>query len=180
MMTRFTVLAAALSIQSVSAFAPGASCNKHATALNLVPEESQRLVAFSQDYLSKKSKESASKASNLTSSPRRRSGSKDGSSPRGVASVARSLVTRLVGIEEKSARKDTSLKATVDEELNLAHKHSEDEVMYPIVGFNLVDGHAVPTPGQEAACKLHLNKKEQHEEVLGYWSGPQEGDSLWM
>lgn len=179
-MARFTLLTVALSIQSASAFAPAASSNHQVTALNLVPEQSRQLVAFSQDYLSKKAKESASRASTLTSS-RRRLASNDGKNSRGVVGAARGLVTRLLG-EEKSARRDTSLSATVDEEMmSPTHQRSEDEILYPIVGFNLVDGHAMPTPGQQAACNLNLPNQGKQEEAVGYWSTSSHGgDSLWM
>eukprot|EP00571_Detonula_confervacea_P016449 CAMPEP_0172305246 /NCGR_PEP_ID=MMETSP1058-20130122/6567_1 /TAXON_ID=83371 /ORGANISM="Detonula confervacea, Strain CCMP 353" /LENGTH=160 /DNA_ID=CAMNT_0013016777 /DNA_START=57 /DNA_END=539 /DNA_ORIENTATION=- len=160
-MTRFTLLAIALAVESACAFAPAATSN-HATAMYLVPEDGRQLVAFSQDYLSKKAKESASKASNLTSSQRRRTNSK------GLAAAARSLMTRLLGDEDK---------ARVEEAL---HHHPEDEVLYPMVGFTLVDGTAVPDPGQQAACNLHLQRKGEEEEI-GNWSGsPHGGDSLCM
>ena len=163
-MTRFfNLLAIALFIEAASAFAPTAATSQHSTAVHLVPEDGRQLVAFSQDYLSKKAKESASKASTLTSS-RRRQISADGPRSKGMAASARNLMTRLLGVEEK-ARTDT--------ESNLLHHHSDDEVMYPIVGFNLVDGHAVFTSGQQAACDLHLPNEGKEEEAFGFWT------SLW-
>jgi len=73
-MNRFVtvIAAAALAVEVASAFAPIGTTPSHAaTPIYLVPEQGRQLVAFSQDYLTKKAKESASKASNLTS-PRRR------------------------------------------------------------------------------------------------------------
>jgi hypothetical protein len=78
-MTRFVVqLAIAIvALESASAFITPTS-SSHATStttvINLVPEQGRQLVAFSQDYLSKRAKESAHRASNLTN-PRRRHGS---------------------------------------------------------------------------------------------------------
>ncbi len=177
-MTRFVtvIAAAAVAVELASAFAPafiggGGTTQHHATPIYLVPEQGRQLVAFSQDYLSKKAKESASKASNLTS-PRRRHTE---SSTKGMTSAARTLVTRLLGDEEKTSLRSVS----IEDELNPIHQRSEDEVIYPIVGFNLVDGHAVPMPEQQASCNLHLQKKGEEEE-FGYWSSPQGADSLWM
>lgn len=172
-MTRFiTLLSIALAIESAAAFAPAArpATANHATAIHLVPEQGRQLVAFSQDYLSKKAKESASRASNLTS-PRRRYKT---SEPKGMTAAARSFVTRLLHYDDQAREK-----ASLEVELNPVHNHPEEEVLYPIVGFTLVDGHAVPTPEQEAACHLHLQRKNQEQE-FGTWSSPQGGDSLWM
>mmetsp|Transcript_42166 Transcript_42166/g.72033 ORF Transcript_42166/g.72033 Transcript_42166/m.72033 type:complete len:161 (-) Transcript_42166:271-753(-) len=160
-MHRSTLLVAALSLGATSAFAPVAM-PRVSTAVNLVPEQGRQLVAFSQDYLSKKAKQSASKASNLTSSRRR---------AKGVTGAARSLMTRLLGDEEKTRR---------DHEVNPLNERAEDEVLYPIVGFNLVDGNAIATPDQQAACELHLSNRGNQEETYGYWSTCQGGDSLWL
>jgi len=166
-MTRFTIVVAALSVQSALAFAPPASTTatkSSATAVGLVPEQGRQLVAFSQDYLSHKAKESASRASNLSHRPSRRTG--NDRRPAGVLGSVGRLVTRLRGDEIGSHPQ-------LEEEV-----HREDGgVMYPIVGFNLVDGHAVPTPGQTAACSLHQEAVD--EQVVGYWS-PHGGDSLWV
>jgi len=170
-MARFTLFTLAVGMQSASAFAPSA-LPRHQTALNLVPEQGRQLVAFSQDYLAKKAKESASKSSHLTRSP---------TPSRGIAGAARSLVTRLVGHGENksSVRGDTALELAAsgyEQEVSTVHQHSEDEVLYPIVGFHLVEGHALGTPGQVAACNLHSFS----EEFVGSWSSPQDDESLWM
>lgn len=166
-MTRCTTLSFAvfISVQSASAFVPAAATAARApstTAFNLVPEEGRQLVAFSQDYFAKKAKESASKASHL-SSPRRSSSSSN--SRQGVITA---LVTRLVGKDSRTNMSHT----------HHADHHADYEVMYPIVGFNLVEGRALPCPGQEAACKLHLTDKE--EEIFGFWVSTQGGDALWL
>jgi hypothetical protein len=160
-MTRCTTLslAAFLSIQTASAFVPAAKTRAPATAVNLVPEQSRQLVAFSQDYFAKKAKESASKASQL-SSPRRSSS---------FASAASNLVTRLVG--KGSSRSN--------DDMTPGHaNHAEDEVIYPIVGSCLVEGRALPTADQVTACNLPLMDKE--EEVFGIWTSEQGGDALWL
>jgi hypothetical protein len=134
-MTR-TALLLAISfvvLGSTSAFAPvavvgTASNNRASTTVFLVPEQGRQLVAFSQDYLSKKARESAGKASNL-SSPRRRGPFDQGGL--GVASAAKSLVTRLLGHDDAGARRIGSL----EEELMNAYPkdtvcHKEDEVLF--------------------------------------------------
>lgn len=169
-MTRYALLAAALAVPSASGFAPAAA-NPRTTAIRLVPEQGRQLVAFSQEYLSKQAKQSASKASTLTSSRRRQAS--DGPRSQGMTAAARGFMHRLLGDEEH--------KADADEVLNPVHHHSGDEILYPIVGFTLVDGHAVPTPGQQAACNLHFSKRGQEEEVLGHWASSEHGgDALWM
>lgn len=160
-MTRFALLSAALALQSAAAFAPAAP-SKRGTALSLVPEQGRQLEAFSQQYLANKAKESASKASNLTSGRR----------PKGVAGAARSLVTRLLGDDGKERRHAEGEKNPL--------LRQDDEVLYPIVGFSLVDGHALPIPGQQATCDLHLHEKGE-EDAYGYWARPRQGgDSLRM
>jgi len=119
-------------------------------------------VAFSQDYFAKKAKESASKASQLSSS--RRSSSS-------FTAVATNLVTRLVG---KESRSNDEISRT----LTHAH-HAEGEVVYPIVGSCLVEGRALPSADQVTACNLPLVAPEE-EEVFGFWTSAQGGDSLWM
>ena len=183
-MVRLNLLALALAFESTVAFAPTATNNNNgASARYLVPEQSQLLVAYSQEYLSKKAKESSSRASMLTSS-RRRPGNNSRDAPRsqGMAAAARSLVSRLVGHEDnkETSRRDTSLSASTIEEA-VHHLLEDDEVRYPIVGFTLVDGHAIPTPGQQAACDLHPHSLKEVEEEYGSWStSPQGGDSLWI
>jgi len=135
------------------------TCNKHtlstSTDLDLTTSESHKLVAFSQHYLSNKSK-GGKGSSNLTSSRRRTSSAND---PRGgVVTAARNVISRLVGHEDKqmSRNKDTSLQSSSSTSIEeVVHNFlQEDEgVVYPITGFTLVDGHAVPTPEQQAACK---------------------------
>ena len=166
-MTRCTTLSlvAFLSIQSSVAFVPAATANLKAardpatTAVNLVPEQSRQLVAFSQDYFAKKAKESASKASHLTS-PRRSSS---------FTAVATNLVTRIVGMESRS-----------NDDMNPARHvhHEENEVVYPIVGSCLVEGRALPSADQVSSCNLPLVDKE--EEVFGFWTCVQGGDALWL
>jgi hypothetical protein len=158
--------AAIISIQSAAAFVPATTTTTalrtpaSAVNLNLVPEQSRQLVAYSQDYFAKKAKESASKASHL-SSPRRTSSSSSSSSRQGVFTA---LVSRLVGKESRG------------NDIHSSH-HADDEVSYPIVGHTLVEGRALPSAGQEAACKLHLMDKE--EEPFGFWTSAQGGDALW-
>lgn len=79
------------------------------------------------------------------------------------------MVTRLVGKESRS---------NDDMPTHNTHHHADDEVVYPIVGHVLVEGRALPSAGQEAACKLHLMDKE--EEAFGFWTTTQGGDALWM
>jgi hypothetical protein len=83
------IVAITTCMQCVIAFAP-AAVRSSSTALNLVPKQGPQLVAYSQAVLAKKAKESASKASNLTSD-RRRSATKEGS-----LAKARNLMTRLL------------------------------------------------------------------------------------
>ena len=176
-MARSALLAAtALSIQSASAFVPAAP-SPPITALNLVPDQGRQLVAYSQDYLAKKARESASKASNLTPS-RNRISADGGPRSRGISAAARSFVSHILGYEEaKFGDTSTSLSASsIAEDMN---PFDDDVCFYPIVGFNLVDGHAVPTPDQQAAC--NLLPEGQDEEAFGYWSSSQGGgDSLWL
>jgi phosphoglycolate phosphatase len=106
--------------------------------------------------------ESASKASQLSSS--RRSSSS-------FTAVATNLVTRLVG---KESRSNDEISPT----LTHAH-HAEGEVVYPIVGSCLVEGRALPSADQVTACNLPLVAPEE-EEVFGFWTSAQGADSLWM
>lgn len=157
-------LAVALSIQSVGAFSPSVAARASpSTALNLVPEDSRKLVAFSQQYFANKAKESASKASQL-SSPRRNRNS--------FVATATNLVTRLVGKESRSSNDEVTSST-----LTHAH-HADGEVVYPIVGSCLVEGRALPSADQVTACNLPLMDKE--EEVYGFWTTTQGGDALWM
>lgn len=158
-MSRFTVLTIAVAVQSVSAFAPAAMCpqHKHISALYLVPEQGRQLVAFSQEYLSKKAGESASRASNLHTSARRRRENVHNSRG-GLPGLAKNLVSRLLFDAEKPH---------IDVE--------EDVVKFPIVGFTLVDGHALPSPDQKTACSIKMG---DDEEVVGYWN-PTGGDAYW-
>ena len=83
------------------------------------------------------------------------------------------------GENKSSARGDTALELAAncyEQEVSNVHQHSEDEVLYPIVGFQLVEGHALGTPGQQAACNLHSSQ----EDVVGFWSSPENDESLWM
>mmetsp|Transcript_27512 Transcript_27512/g.57415 ORF Transcript_27512/g.57415 Transcript_27512/m.57415 type:complete len:180 (+) Transcript_27512:100-639(+) len=179
-MTRFSLIVIAFAVKSASAFAPAtvplashhatASTATATTAVHLVPEQARQLVAYSQNYHSKKAKESASKASSLTHSSRRRS-TNDNTKKKKSSSMLGSLVHRILHVGDDHHH--------IEEELNPLH-HPQDEVMYPIVGFSLVDGHAVPSVGQEApACRL-LEVTDMQEEVpFGYWS-THGGDSLWV
>ena len=141
-MTR-TALLLAISfvvLGSTSAFAPvavvgTASNNRASTTAFLVPEQGRQLVAFSQDYLSKKARESAAKASNLSSPSRRGPSDPSSSSDRGgpgVASAAKSLFTRLLGHDDAGER---WIGRSLEEELMNAYpkdtvRHTEDEVLF--------------------------------------------------
>lgn len=75
------------------------------TTIYLVPEQGRQLVAFSQDYLAKKAKESASRASILRGSDRRSSStitSPNQGQGLGVAfgTASKNLVNRLLGHHE--------------------------------------------------------------------------------
>ena len=185
-MTRylFAIVLATTTTSSFGFVPPSTStCNKHtstSTELDLTTSESHKLVAFSQHYLSNKSK-GGKGSSNLTSSRRRTSSAND---PRGgVVTAARNVISRLVGHEDKqmSRNKDTSLQSSSSTSIEeVVHNFlQEDEgVVYPITGFTLVDGHAVPTPDQQAACNLYNDLPT--EEVFGTWTSPQGGDALWL
>ena len=179
-MVRSALLAAtALSIQSASAFVPAAPSLPPITALNLVPDQGRQLVAYSQDYLAKKARESASKASNLTPSRNRISADGTGPRSRGISAAARSFVSHILGYEEAKFRDSTSTSLSASSIAEDMNPFDDDVCFYPIVGFNLVDGHAVPTPDQQAAC--NLLPEGQDEEAFGYWSSSQGGgDSLWL
>lgn len=84
-----------------SAFAPSISSSIKASsssALQLVPEQGRQLVAYSQTALAKKAKESASKASNLTSDRRRAESSMNGGLTR-----ARNMMTRLLHLSPNNS-----------------------------------------------------------------------------
>lgn len=87
-------------IKLANAFAPMSMhpCCKVSTssALQLVPEQGRHLVTYSQAALAQKAKESASKASNLTSDRRRNE------STNGLAK-ARNLMTRLLHLSPANA-----------------------------------------------------------------------------
>ncbi len=136
-MTRTALLAISFFVLgSTSAFAPvvvgtaKSTSNDRAKTAFLVPEQGRQLVAFSQDYLSKKARESAGKASNL-SSPRR--GGPFAQDGLGVASAAKSFVTRLLGHDDAGARRIGG--RSLEEELMNAYPkdtvcHTEDEVLF--------------------------------------------------
>ena len=145
-MTRTALLAISFVVLgSTSAFAPAvvgtamSTSNDRATmtttAAFLVPEQGRQLVAFSQDYLSKKARESAAKASNLSSPSRRGPSDPSSSSDRGgpgVASAAKSLFTRLLGHDDAGER---WIGRSLEEELMNAYpkdtvRHTEDEVLF--------------------------------------------------
>jgi hypothetical protein len=99
------------------AFAPtGISTSRKPSALTLVPEQGRQLVAYSQSVLAKKAKESASKASNLTSDRRRDSTSEGG------LFKARNLMTRLLNLSPRNeganrhADEEMSSRTHLDEE----------------------------------------------------------------
>ena len=79
----------------------GASSATTTTTTYLVPEQGRQLVAFSQDYLSKKAKESASRASILRGSDPRSPTPNQGQGI-GVAfgTASKNLVNRLLGHHE--------------------------------------------------------------------------------
>merc|ERR1719416_81646 len=133
-MTRFATIvavaaAAAATLDAAAAFAPAA-------------DPGRQLVAFSQEYLTRKAQESATRKAHLTASKHR------GTGPGTLVSAARDLASRLLGD---------------------ARAEDEDEVVYPIVGFELVDGRAVPKPGQWAACSLPPPGPGA-EETYGKWT----------
>ena len=72
-------------------------CKSSSSARHLVPEQGRQLVAYSQAALAKKAKESASKASNLTSDRRR------GESSEGGLAKARNAMTRLLHLSPNNA-----------------------------------------------------------------------------
>ena len=88
-------------IDASVAFAPSpvspGFCKSRSSALQLVPEQGRQLVAYSQAALAKKAKESASKASNLTSDRRR------GESSEGGLAKARNAMTRLLHLSPSNA-----------------------------------------------------------------------------
>ena len=94
-----------------------------------------------------------------------------------MAVAARNFVTRLLGVggETRSVLPPTSSGGSSTSLFANEHgmdgetDYSEDEVKYPIVGFKLVDGHALPTV-QSAACNLHLPKNGVEEKVFGWYS----------
>lgn len=149
---RFVLALFLLCTEAVSAFAPATATRtvtSSTTSLKLVPEQGRQLVAFSQAALAQKAKESASKASHLSSNSEGR---------------LRKIVTRLLGVGG-----ETRPLFIQDDLLDHMH-HEDDEVMYPIVGFNLVDGHALPMVHQNAACQLHLQNTGIDENVVGFYS----------
>ena len=114
-----------LSIQDAIAFVPAASIRTQASStsnINLVPEQGRQLVAFSQDYFAKKAKESASKASHLSSSRHKN----------GFTTAARNLVTRLVGKETRN-----------DDEMSHAHRVDDEHVVRDEGGAFLSDDQEV-------------------------------------
>ena len=188
-MTRylFAIVLATTTTSSFGFVPPStATCNKDtstSTELDLTTSESHKLVAFSQHYLSNKAK-GGKGSSNLTSRRPRSANDANTHSPRGgVVTAARNVISRLVGHEDKqmSRNKDTSLQSsssTSIEEVVNNFLQEDEGVVYPITGFTLVDGHAVPTPEQQAACNLYDSRDE--EEVFGTWTSPQGGDALWL
>jgi hypothetical protein len=137
--TAHLALAFAAVLGSTSAFAPmavNAATSNCATATTtststfLVPEQGRQLVAFSQDYFSKKAKESAGKAS-ILASPRSSSSSQQ--QGLGVASAAKSVLTRLLGHDMSWSTRNNG--RSLEEELMNAYPkdtvcHSEDEVLF--------------------------------------------------
>jgi hypothetical protein len=86
-------------IDASIAFAPvSVSHDTSSSVLHLVPEQGRQLVAYSQAALVKKAKESASKASNLTSDRRRAESSSDAGLAR-----ARNMMTRLLHLTPSNA-----------------------------------------------------------------------------
>jgi len=191
-MTRylFAIVLATTTSSTLGFVSPSTTtCNKYtstSTELDLTTSESHKLVAFSQHYLSNKVKGGKGSSSNLTSSRRRTRSSNDANTHSlrgGVVTAARNVISRLVGHEDKqmSRNKDTSLQSassTSIEEVVNNFLHEDEGVVYPITGFTLVDGHAVPTPEQQAACNLYNDLPT--EEVFGTWTSPQGGDALWL
>jgi hypothetical protein len=122
---------------------------KTSTAVQLVPEQGRQLVAFSQDYLSKRAKESAHRASNLTN-PRRRQNhhpSKSSSSSSSTSSnthhhrpgIVAGLVTRLLGQHDHQGKERMMMENHHDEQdvWNRDNSsESEDHNFHPSDGFN--------------------------------------------
>lgn len=101
------------------AFAPtGISTSQKPSALKLVPEQGRQLVAYSQSVLAKKAKDSASKASNLTSDRRR-----DMTSEGGLFK-ARNLMTRLLNL---SPRSEVANRHADEEMPSRTHSDEEDD-----------------------------------------------------
>ncbi len=136
-MSRFVLLAMAFLVleTACSAFllqpVATTSCHHHhrrdaTPLLHLVPEQGRQLVAFSQDYLSKRADESAHRASNLTTSPRRRhsdaTSSHQKSNSPGFASAAKSLVTRLLGQGEVKGSMMENHSSYMNDEMDSAAK----------------------------------------------------------
>mmetsp|Transcript_19671 Transcript_19671/g.41278 ORF Transcript_19671/g.41278 Transcript_19671/m.41278 type:complete len:176 (+) Transcript_19671:147-674(+) len=160
----FASIVALLSTGSSNAFAPSQGATRTSvSSLNLVPEQGRQLVAFSQAYLANKAKESASKASNLTSSRRRRDDTLNNSSDGGRGRSILKNVTRLLGVGGETR----SLQPPANPSDGMCH--DDDEVVYPIVGFKLVDGHALSTTTEHASCSLHLPHVAIEEEVVGWY-----------
>jgi hypothetical protein len=127
----------------------GASSATTTTTTYLVPEQGRQLVAFSQDYLSKKAKESASRASILRGSDPRSPIPNQGQGI-GVAfgTASKNLVNRLLGHhEDHQVVMDTSttMKTTTTTTMNHANylvwelmhaytrqetEHYEDDVLF--------------------------------------------------
>jgi hypothetical protein len=181
-MNSFTAsLLAILSTELVSSFTALPPTQKYGaifpSSLNLVPQQARELVAYSQAALAQKAKESASKAS-MTSSDRRRSSSgssADGSASEGSKSrlsVARSLMSRIFKSPKNGSSTSLNSKGRQSED---GFDHSDAEVVYPLVGFKLIDGHALPTK-LNAACSLHLSQKGIEEQVVGYFHEEGAGD----
>ena len=137
------------------------------SAICLTPDDQggRTLVAHSQRYLEQLAKEkSAVKGRMLSSTSRRASApSRRHKGRTGILAAAKRFLTHQ---DESSSDASGSL---------------DDEVLYPIVGFNLVDGSAVPMEGQHAVCSIQSTQRQSdgEEESFGYWAPPSKG-GMWM
>ena len=128
------------------------------SAICLTPDDQggRTLVAHSQRYLEQLAKQSAGKGEML-SSRRASVPSRRGKGRTGIIAAAKKFLTPQDGSPH-------------------ANDSPDDEVLYPIVGFNLVDGSAVPMEGQHAVCSRESGGEE---ECYGYWAPPSKG-GMWI
>ncbi len=116
------------------------------TAVQLVPEQGRQLVAFSQYYLSKRAKESAHRASNLTN-PRRRqnhhpnklssSSSTSSNTHHHRPGIVAGLVTRLLGQHDHQGKgRMMMMMENHHDEQVVWNRDKSSESEDPMEGFN--------------------------------------------